>query len=75
MLEELMLVDSLAGLERVDEFEDEDKLETPEIAKKNNHSYFCLNLIISLIWSFKKLKLSLNILFGKKLLLYNYFCI
>ena len=36
-----MLVDSLAGLERVDEFEDEDKLETPEIVKKNNHSYFC----------------------------------
>ena len=34
-----MLVDSLAGLERVDEFEDEDKLEIPEIAKKN-HNYF-----------------------------------
>ena len=35
MLEELikLLEDSLAGLERVDEFEDDDKLETPESYK------------------------------------------
>ena len=39
-----MLVDSLAGLERVDEFEDEDKLETPEICKKNIIVTFALNL-------------------------------
>ena len=46
MLEELIMLleDSLAGLERVDEFEDDDKLETPESTKVNHFSYF--------FWSF-----------------------